>query len=96
MASVAKAVLGGLVLAGLSAWVPGEFMKSPLAVSASQNGFGIYLFHPMIIYVLYRFFGPCDILPVILCCGIAVAAYVASWLASIAFRRLKLAVLLGE
>lgn len=96
MASVAKAVLGGLALAGLSACIPERFMRLPPVVSASKNGFGIYLFHPMIIYVLYRFFGPCDIPPVILCCSIAVVAYVVSWLASMAFRRLKLGVLLGE
>ena len=96
MANVAKAVLGGLALAGLSACIPGKFMELPPVVSACKNGFGIYLFHPMIIYVLYRFFEPCDVPPVVLCCSIALAAYIASWLASIAFRRLKLAVLLGE
>ncbi len=96
IASVAKAVLGGLALAGLSACIPGKFMGLPPVVSACKNGFGIYLFHPMAIYVLYRFFGPCDIPPVVLCCGIALVAYGASWLASMAFRRMKLAVLLGE
>ena len=95
-ASVAKAVLGGLALAGFSSFIPKRFMGLPPVVSACKNGFGIYLFHPMIIYVLYRYFGPCDIPPVVLCCGIAAAAYVSSWLASIAFRQLKLAVLLGE
>lgn len=95
-ASMAKAVLGGLALAGLSSCLPGAFMGWPPVVSACKNGFGIYLFHPMVIYVLYRFFGPCDIPPVVLCCGIAVAAYAASWLASMAFRRLKWTVLLGE
>lgn len=95
-AKVAKAVLGGLACVGMTACVPKRFMEIPAVASAGRNGFGIYLFHPMIVYVLYVLLGSEDIPPAVLCLGVALTAYGLSWFLSAAFRRLKLSVLLGE
>lgn len=95
-AKVLKAVLGGLAVVGMTAYVPKKFVGIPAIASACKNGFGIYLFHPMIIYVLYFLLGTEDIPPVVLCFGIALTAYGLSWGLSAAFRRLKLSALLGE
>ena len=61
-----------------------------------KNGFGIYLFHPMIIYVLYVWLGQRDIQPWVLCIGIAAAAYLASDYLTRLLRRCRLGVLIGE
>ena len=67
-----------------------------LNVKQIKNGFGIYLFHPMIIYVLYVWLGQRDIQPWVLCIGIAAAAYLASDYLTRLLRRYGLGVLIGE
>jgi fucose 4-O-acetylase-like acetyltransferase len=95
-AKVAKAVLGSLAVIGMTAYMPQRVMEIPAVASAAKNGFGIYLFHPMIVYGLYFFLGPEAIPPIALCVGVALAAYGLSWFLAAASRRLRLSFLLGE
>ena len=62
----------------------------------NQNGYGIYLFHPMIIYVMYYFLANIKIFPWILCFLISVSAYFLSLFISILIRKIKIGILLGE
>ncbi len=61
-----------------------------------ENAFGIYLFHPMIIYVLYYALGSLGINPIILSSCIAVTAFALSILLTVIVRKLHLRTLLGE
>lgn len=61
-----------------------------------KNAFGIYLFHAMIIYVLYALFGQYDIPPIVLCTGVIVVSTVLSIFASELLRKAKLRWVLGE
>lgn len=62
----------------------------------NQNGYGIYLFHPMIIYVLFYYLANKNIYPWILCSLISVFAYFLSFFLSILIRKLRMHILLGE
>lgn len=64
--------------------------------SVKENAFGIYLFHPMIIYVLYYALGNVGIHPIILSSCIAVTAFALSILLTVIMRKLRLRLLLGE
>ncbi|MBE7055842.1 MAG: acyltransferase [Ruminococcaceae bacterium] len=62
----------------------------------NKNSFGIFLFHPMIIYILYYFLGPIDINPYLLSIGIALISLVMSVGLTELMRMLRLKVLIGE
>ena len=61
-----------------------------------KNSMGIYLFHPMVIYTLYYFFGPMDLEPYSLCFAIAVTALLVSASATTLLRKLRMGWLMGE
>ena len=61
-----------------------------------KNAFGIYLFHPIIIYVLYSRLYALEIMPVVLVTAVTVVSGALSVLATIAMRKLRLNVLIGE
>lgn len=64
--------------------------------SVKQNAFGIYLFHPMIIYVLYHWLGQYKFSPVFLSAFIWITATLLSVCATKLLRILRLQLLIGE
>ena len=70
--------------------------KNRFIKQANKNGFGIFLFHPMIIYVLYYILGGKNIHPLLLWAGISCVAYFASRGLTVLFRKMHLGVLIGE
>lgn len=68
----------------------------PLYRAVKKNSFGIYLFHPMIIYVLFHLLGQYDIDPVLLSTMIWVAATILSVFATKLVRKLRLQLVIGE
>ena len=91
-----KALFGGCFAIGATYYMPKHIMQCAWVKKQIKNGFGIYLFHPMIIYVLYVWLGQRDIQPWVLCIGIAAAAYLASDYLTRLLRRCGLGVLIGE
>lgn len=91
-----KALFGGCFAIGATYYMPKHIMQCAWVKKQIKNGFGIYLFHPMIIYVLYVWLGQRDIQPWVLCIGIAAAAYLASDYLTRLLRRCRLGVLIGE
>lgn len=61
-----------------------------------DTSMGIYLFHPMIIYLGYYWLGCRDIPPILLSVGIAVASFYISIALTKVVRLLKLEIILGE
>lgn len=96
IATAIKAIAGSLVIIGITVYVPQKFMDINFCAEANKNGFGIYLFHPMIIYVLYYYLGQADIAPFVLFIGITIVSYFSSWLFTVMFRNMHLSLLIGE
>lgn len=91
-----KALAGSAAVIGLSAYVT-EWMSGKKWFQVLQkNGFGIYLMHPMIIYVLYYYLGPKDIHPWLLFTGVTLVSYFVPVGISMIFRKMRLNILLGE
>lgn len=61
-----------------------------------KNMFGLYLFHPMIIYVLFYFLGGYNINPILLTLGISIVSIIISILATKIMRKIKLGIFIGE
>lgn len=76
-------------------WFP-NLLAAPLVSVVKQNSFGIYLFHPMIIYVLFYLLGQYNIHPIILSVLIFVVATVLSICATKVLRKIKLHWIIGE
>lgn len=76
-------------------WFP-RMLESKLYQVIKRDIFGIYLIHPMIIYVIYSQLGQKNIPPVILGFGAAVVAFVLSVFGTECIRFLRLSVLIGE
>lgn len=74
----------------------GKWSKNRWCRILWQDSFGIYLFHPMIIYVLYYCLGSLDIPPLALCFGAVAVALIGSVLATWGLRKMGLKILLGE
>ena len=62
----------------------------------NRNAFGIYLFHPMIIYVLFTVTNGLALPPVVLSGGIFAVAMIVSVLLTELTRKLRLGILMGE
>jgi len=74
-----------------------SYVKDSVCIQyLNKNGFGIYLFHPMIIYVLYYYLGKYNVNPIVLCLGITVISYCLSIALTELLRRIKLKILIGE
>lgn len=61
-----------------------------------KNGFGIYLFHPMIIYILFYYLGNYRINPILLSLFIVIVTYIISILLTTIVRKIKLQFIIGE
>lgn len=61
-----------------------------------KNMFGLYLFHPMIIYALFYILGGYNINPILLALGISIVSIVISILATKLIRKIKLGIFIGE
>ena len=84
-----------LLLFGISGYLPaGE--SSRLFRGLKKNSLGIYLFHPMVIYVLFYLFGQAQINPYCLCLGIAAVSFALSVGLTELVRKLHLGILIGE
>ena len=81
---------------GLTKYFPEFLTKTKLFIKANKNGFGIYLFHPMIVYITFCFFGDKNINAILLCLFVTAFAYILSWLLTVLFRKIRLGVLIGE
>ncbi len=80
---------------GLLKWFPSAF-ESPAYQAFKRNTFGIYLFHPMIIYVMFYICGGYDLNPVLLSALASICAIALSILATNVVRKLHLQLLIGE
>lgn len=61
-----------------------------------KNMFGIYLFHPMIIYVLFYFLGIYNINPILLTLVISIVSIIVSVYATKLMRKIGLSIFIGE
>ena len=61
-----------------------------------KNSYGIYLFHPMLIYILFSFTWHRDIAPWLLCGGIFLISTIASIIVTIIIREMRLGPVIGE
>lgn len=73
-----------------------EITETKLYQSLLRNSFGIYLFHPMIVYVLFYYTGGLDIPPILLSTAIFLIALVISSLLTDLLRLVKLHIVIGE
>lgn len=85
-----------LFIYNLSFIINEKLCENKLFLELKMNGFGIYIFHPMIIYILFYFWGNLNFNPIILCCSIFIISYILSYLLSVFFRKVHLGFLLGE
>lgn len=61
-----------------------------------KNSFGIYLFHPIIIYVLYYYLGNCQFNGYLFALCVLVASFAISYFLTEVTRKAKLQILIGE
>lgn len=84
------------LITGIVQHVNLDIFRSKWLKRAGKNGFGIYLFHPMIIYLLFYYFGGYDISPVLLCGAVIMISYAVSWVLTEIVRKTPLKVVIGE
>ena len=70
--------------------------KNKLYKLLLNNSMGIYLFHPMIIYILFYYWGQYNVYPVILSSIISIISFAVSLFITIIIRKTKLRCILGE
>ena len=73
-----------------------QICSRPLFALMKKNSFGIYLFHPMILYWLFSRLAGLKLLPTALVTATSMIALAASILATCVLRRLHLQILIGE
>lgn len=93
---ILKALTGSLFFVGVTSHINKAFMTKRFVIMMNKDGFGIYLFHPMIIYVLYYCLGSKNVNPIVLCFGIAIVAYLLSVVFTEIFRKVHLGIVMGE
>ena len=91
-----KALTGSLLFIGITSYIDKSFMTKKDVALMSRDGFGIYLFHPMIIYVLYYYLGNMNVNPFVLCFGITIVSYLLSAVFSEILRKLHMGFAMGE
>lgn len=92
-----NAILGIAFIYIISEYVNKEkIINSKTYKAIEKNSFGIYLFHPMIIYVFYYFLGGENISPYVLTIIVFVITMLLSNLFTLLIRYLKLNILIGE
>lgn len=93
----AAASLCGIgIAAGAVQYVDLRICSLNIFKKINKNGFGIYLLHPMIIYVLFYYLGKYDINPVLLCGGIILVSYALSYVLTNIIRKTRLKAVIGE
>ena len=95
-AIILRAAAGTALFAGLTSFLPGKLPKNPILARAGKNGFGIYLFHPMILYVLFDLLGAYPIPAPVLCFGVTAASYLLSFALTELFRAIGCGFVIGE
>lgn len=93
---VIVATSGIAFMFGIVQYINLKICDGKLYGNIKKNSFGVYLFHPMIIYVLYYYFGDLNINPILLCSMIIVITYLISHFATSIVRKLKLGIIIGE
>ena len=93
---VIKAVSGVGLFFGLTGYMPNKSNVKRWIDKFNKNGFGVYIFHPMIIYLLYFYFGDWNIHPILLFFLIALVSYIISFLFTVIIRKMHFGVLIGE
>lgn len=73
-----------------------KILNTALYKNLKKNSFGIYLFHPLIIYTLFYFFGQYDINPYLLTLVAIVTSIFGSVLITELLRKLHLKIVIGE
>ena len=73
-----------------------KLTKTKFFQCVKDASMGIFLFHPMIIYLGYYYLGGRDIPPCLLSIGIAISSFYISIFLTKVIRRLKLGIILGE
>ncbi len=97
--ALAAALLGIAYLLTLADWLAAKYpdiIENPFYRLLNRNGFGIYLFHPAIIYLLYYQLTPYPINPYVLALVVFSTALTGSILLTEILRRLHLGVVMGE
>ena len=98
LAYVYKVIGTGMIMIfcwSLLHWFP-KIINNPIFCCIKKNSFGIYLFHPMIIYVLYHLLGQSDIDPILLSTIISIVATILSVYGTKIVRLLHLQWVIGE
>lgn len=90
------ALAGSIAMLCIVSLLPEAIGNWKLSRQILMDSYGIYLFHPMLIYIFFALTWYRDIHPWILCCGAAVLSVVISMLLSAAVRKLHLGLVLGE
>ena len=93
---ILSAPIAILLIYNLSFRINEKLCENKLFVELKKNGFGIYIFHPMIIYILFYFWGNLNFNPIILCFSVFAISYILSYLLTIILRKVHLGFLLGE
>ena len=91
--------IGMTALGALAMYIAGykrQILNTVWYQTIKRNAMGIYLFHPMIIYILYYFLGPRNIHPLVLSSSIAIVSIYVSVFLTRLIRMLHLQVLIGE
>ena len=84
-----------LLFYGLSFKVSEKIADKNWFVQQKRYGFGLYVFHPMIIYILFYFLGGIICNPILLCVVIFLISYIVSYVISIAIMKSPISFLLG-
>lgn len=93
---VVKAICGSGMILGIVQHISTKICDTRLYKGIKRNSYGIYLFHPMIIYILFFYLGNCDISPYLLCTFVIIVSFGASYLFTVILRKIKLGILIGE
>lgn len=94
--SALKALMGCIIIIGLSHNLPTFLLRNRWLRHIHNNSMGIYLFHPMLIYIMFFFFGQFHISPIILWLCIATIAYILSYILTETLNLAGLNFILGE
>lgn len=94
---IVRALVAALFFLGLAERLcRTKWLNHPVADLLDRDGFGIYLFHPMILYGVFYWLGPKDIHAWLLAAGATVVAFVLSTLCTEGLRALGLGWMMGE
>lgn len=95
---IIKALLGSGLVIGLVSYIVIHRKDNKLYNKMRENGFGIYLFHSMFIYIIFYCIKVLNINvnPYINCLIVAILSYLLSFFMTEIVRKLKLKIIIGE